>query len=53
VDSADLHLTLKDKLIHNAHDVQHKVEEVAHKVKDEVEEVAHKVEYCFCWLLHL
>lgn len=48
MDSADLHLTLKDKLIHNAHDVQHKVEEVAHKVKDEVEEVAHKVEYCFC-----
>lgn len=39
-------MTLREKFLHNAHDVQQKVEKVAHKVKDEVEEVAHKVNEC-------
>lgn len=39
----DHKLPLKEKIVHDAHLVQHKVEDLAHKVKEEVEEVAHKV----------
>lgn len=36
-------MSLRDRIVNDAHKVQHRMEDMAHKVKEEVGEVAHKV----------